>query len=117
MHGTRSKRKQEQREREQQQREQQQQQQQQQQEDDDDPVVVDVKSTSTKCPIMQREMEPVGDWAPMCAPCGHVMSFYGATMYLNETPKPCPIAGCVNKTLVIGAMKRDKEFAKRLGEK
>ena len=86
----------------------------------DDDVVVTGVERSTKCPILQREMTATGDMRPMCTPCGHALSFFGACMYLGfdqSKPKFCPIAGCTNKHLVIGAIRDDTELAQRIKEK
>ena len=56
---------------------------------------------STKCVLLQLEMETSGELRPMMAPCGHVFSFKGIIDHCKKAargaPAACPMAGCTRK--------------------
>jgi hypothetical protein len=73
---------------------------------------------STKCPLLQLEMEATGELRPMRAPCGHVWSHKGITQFLRSKrgAVECPTAGC-SQIVSINALVDDKELAKQIRQK
>ena len=83
---------------------------------DEEDLVMTQASRSTKCPLLQMEMEATGDMRPMKAPCGHTFSFKGINAQLGKkrgAPAACPQSGC-NRSFTLSDLVEDKALCKEI---